>query len=96
MFYLEYIQMLDNISITPLNKDKILLSNQVLFPLMGYCFFDGLYLIGTEVFYETKINDCVNLSNFNLDDVELSPLFSRLSYNNLSLFKGVIDILSNI
>ena len=88
MFYLEYIQMLDNISITPLNKDKILLSNQVLFPLMGYCFFDGLYLIGTEVFYETKINDCVNLSNFNLDDVELSPLFSRLSYNNLLTIKN--------
>ena len=28
------------------------------------------------------------MSNFNLDDVELSPLFSRLSYNNLLTIKN--------
>ena len=88
MFYLEYIQMLDNISITPLNKDKLLLSNHILFPLMGYCYFDGLYLIGTEVLYESNIDHNIDISYFNLDDIELSPLFSRLLPNNLLKIKN--------
>jgi hypothetical protein len=87
--FFEYIQLIEN---TKLNEVDNLLSNDFIFPLIGYCEYEDKVIMVSAVIHNYNDNDEINKYDSKLRyDLHNSPLFHNIS--KLHLY-AVVDNLS--
>ena len=111
LLFLDYIQLLDNIPVN-LSEAKLLLSNNIIFPLLCLGELTNYYILGSlslESNFEKNIKSYnsnenivfnfyneIDLSNYNLNNLKNSPFFANLSENNLINLNNGKFLLVNI
>ena len=83
--FFEYIQLIENSKLNDNNNIENLLSNDFVFPLTGYCEFEGKIILVSAIIHNyNENNNFISYNNKARYDLQNSPLFNNI--NTIHLF----------